>query len=135
MLIRRCTITGFFYSKLILKNRLLYCTRTYTHRLPIYLAFLPNKMQFYQKCYHKERFESIWRKDRFQIVQKSNLWKSVINTHIIISICGDVYIYTNSIFFVCELLDSELCGELVPSDPSFKALIHCFFNCVSFELK
>ena len=56
MLIHWYTITVFSYTKCILKNRLLYCTKSYIHRLPTYLPFLLNKMQFYQKCYHEKRF-------------------------------------------------------------------------------
>ena len=39
------------------ENCLLYCTKSYIHHLPTHLAFLLNKMQFYQKYYHKERLQ------------------------------------------------------------------------------
>ena len=38
----------FPYPKLLLKNRLLYCTKSYIQHLPTYLPFFLNKMQFYQ---------------------------------------------------------------------------------------
>ena len=48
----------FLLSQTDTKNRLLYCTKSYIHRLLTYLAFLLNKMQFYRKCCHKERLQN-----------------------------------------------------------------------------
>ena len=51
-----------FFSCLILtlKSCLLFCTKSYIHRLLTYLAFLLNEMQFYQKCCYEERLQSIF---------------------------------------------------------------------------
>ena len=47
----------FLLSKIDTKNRLRNCTKTYIHHLSTYIAFLLNKMHFYQEYYHEGRFQ------------------------------------------------------------------------------
>ena len=77
MLIRRYTISVFSYSKFMLKNRLLYCTKSYIQCLPAYLPFLLSKMQFYQKNYHEGRFRNhLEEGPSSNTSKKSSLWES-----------------------------------------------------------
>ena len=50
MLIQCYTKAGFTHPKLMLKNRLLYCTKGYIHHLLTYLAFLLNKGIFIENA-------------------------------------------------------------------------------------